>query len=63
LARVGRESKVGGSSEVEVGEKKDQGEDAFNATRAAVELGIMTFAHTTSPTTISEKFFFSLGDI
>ncbi|KAG1804869.1 heat shock protein 60, mitochondrial precursor [Suillus plorans] len=29
--------KVGGSSEVEVGEKKDQYDDALNATRAAVE--------------------------
>jgi TCP-1/cpn60 chaperonin family len=33
--------KVGGSSEVEVGEKKDQYEDALNATRAAVEEGIL----------------------
>jgi chaperonin GroEL len=34
--------KVGGSSEVEVGEKKDRYEDALNATRAAVEEGILT---------------------
>jgi chaperonin GroEL len=33
--------KVGGSSEVEVGEKKDRYEDALNATRAAVEEGIL----------------------
>jgi chaperonin GroEL len=33
--------KVGGSSEVEVGEKKDRSEDALNATRAAVEEGIL----------------------
>lgn len=33
--------KVGGSSEVEVGEKKDRYVDALNATRAAVELGIL----------------------
>lgn len=33
--------KVGGSSEVEVGEKKDRYDDALNATRAAVELGIL----------------------
>jgi chaperonin GroEL len=32
--------KVGGSSEVEVGEKKDRYDDALNATRAAVEEGI-----------------------
>jgi chaperonin GroEL len=32
---------VGGSSEVEVGEKKDRYEDALNATRAAVEEGIL----------------------
>ena len=31
--------KVGGSSEVEVGEKKDRYDDALNATRAAVEEG------------------------
>lgn len=31
--------KVGGSSEVEVGEKKDRFVDALNATRAAVEEG------------------------
>lgn len=33
--------KVGGSSEVEVGEKKDRFIDALNATRAAVEEGIL----------------------
>jgi chaperonin GroEL len=33
--------KVGGSSEVEVGEKKDRYVDALNATRAAVEEGIL----------------------
>ena len=33
--------KVGGSSEVEVSEKKDRYEDALNATRAAVEEGIL----------------------
>lgn len=33
--------KVGGSSEVEVGEKKDRLVDALNATRAAVEEGIV----------------------
>eukprot|EP00463_Aulacantha_scolymantha_P003784 TRINITY_DN4697_c0_g1_i1.p1 TRINITY_DN4697_c0_g1~~TRINITY_DN4697_c0_g1_i1.p1 ORF type:complete len:123 (-),score=29.58 TRINITY_DN4697_c0_g1_i1:311-679(-) len=33
--------KVGGSSEVEVGEKKDRVDDALNATRAAVAEGIV----------------------
>ncbi|KAK6202948.1 putative heat shock protein 60, mitochondrial precursor [Scheffersomyces amazonensis] len=33
--------KVGGSSEVEVGEKKDRYDDALNATRAAVQEGIL----------------------
>ncbi|KAM9913379.1 hypothetical protein OXX80_014286, partial [Metschnikowia pulcherrima] len=33
--------KVGGSSEIEVGEKKDRYDDALNATRAAVEEGIL----------------------
>jgi chaperonin GroEL len=33
--------KVGGSSEAEVGEKKDRYDDALNATRAAVEEGIL----------------------
>lgn len=33
--------KVGGHSEVEVGEKKDRFDDALNATRAAVEEGIV----------------------
>jgi len=32
---------VGGSSEVEVNEKKDRYTDALNATRAAVEEGIV----------------------
>jgi chaperonin GroEL (HSP60 family) len=31
--------RVGGASEVEVGEKKDRYDDALNATRAAVEEG------------------------
>merc|ERR1711909_44940 len=33
--------KIGGSSEVEVNEKKDRVVDALNATRAAVEEGIV----------------------
>lgn len=33
--------KVGGSSEIEVGEKKDRYDDALNATRAAVQEGIL----------------------
>lgn len=33
--------KIGGSSEVEVSEKKDRVEDALNATRAAVQEGIV----------------------
>merc|ERR1712023_503768 len=33
--------KVGGASEVEVSEKKDRVDDALNATRAAVEEGIV----------------------
>ena len=33
--------KVGGGSDVEVGEKRDRVIDALNATRAAVELGIV----------------------
>ena len=33
--------KVGGSSEIEVKERKDRVEDALNATRAAVEEGIV----------------------
>lgn len=33
--------KVGGASEIEVGEKKDRFVDALNATRAAVEEGIL----------------------
>jgi len=34
-------AQVGGSSEVEVNEKKDRYTDALNATRAAVEEGIV----------------------
>lgn len=34
-------SQVGGASEVEVGERKDRVTDALNATRAAVEEGIV----------------------
>lgn len=34
-------SKVGGASEAEVGERKDRVTDALNATRAAVEEGIV----------------------
>jgi chaperonin GroEL len=34
-------SQVGGTSEVEVNEKKDRINDALNATRAAVEEGIV----------------------
>lgn len=33
--------RVGGASEVEVGEKKDRYDDALNATRAAVEEGVL----------------------
>lgn len=33
--------KIGGSSDVEVSEKKDRVTDALNATRAAVEEGIV----------------------
>lgn len=33
--------KVGGSSEIEVNEKKDRVTDALNATRAAIEEGIV----------------------
>ena len=33
--------KVGGSTEMEVKEKKDRVDDALNATRAAVEEGIL----------------------
>jgi len=32
---------VGGASEAEVGERKDRATDALNATRAAVEEGIV----------------------
>ena len=38
---VSRPSQVGGSSDVEVSEKKDRVNDALNATRAAVEEGIV----------------------
>ena len=42
--------KVGGGSEVEVGEKKDRVTDALNATKAAVEEGIVPGAqHLSSP--------------
>ena len=34
-------SQVGGASEAEVGERKDRVTDALNATRAAVEEGIV----------------------
>ena len=34
--------KVGGATEVEVKERKDRVEDALNATKAAVEEGIVT---------------------
>ena len=34
-------SQIGGSSDVEVSEKKDRVNDALNATRAAVEEGIV----------------------
>jgi hypothetical protein len=43
--------KVGGGSEVEVGEKKDRVVDALNATRAAVEVGCVT-AHISIPLSI-----------
>lgn len=33
--------KIGGASEAEVGEKKDRVTDALNATKAAVEEGIV----------------------
>ena len=33
--------KIGGSSEVEMNEKKDRVNDALNATRAAIEEGIV----------------------
>ena len=51
--------KVGGATEVEVKERKDRVEDALNATRAAVEEGIVTgggcalpvsYTHLTLPT-------------
>lgn len=34
-------SQVGGASEAEVGERKDRVTDALNATRAAIEEGIL----------------------
>lgn len=53
--------KIGGSSEVEVGEKKDRVTDALNATKAAVAEGIvagggtaLTFASKTLDTLISQ---------
>lgn len=44
--------KVGGGSEVEVGEKKDRVTDALNATKAAVEEGIVP-GHLTGPSLVS----------
>ena len=41
LAHVNWRRQVGGGSDVEVGEKRDRVIDALNATRAAVELGIV----------------------
>ena len=41
LSHVNRRRQVGGGSDVEVGEKRDRVIDALNATRAAVELGIV----------------------
>ena len=38
-------SQIGGASEVEVGEKKDRVTDALNATKAAVEEGIVPGMH------------------
>lgn len=43
-------SKVGGGSDVEVGEKRDRVIDALNATRAAVELGIVVCVFITCDT-------------
>ena len=39
---------IGGASEAEVGEKKDRVNDALNATKAAVEEGIVPGENTTS---------------
>lgn len=58
--------KVGGHSEVEVGEKKDRFDDALNATRAAVEEGIVPglpllsffFSHSLSSRSKAIVFFF-----
>lgn len=44
--------KVGGGSEVEVGEKKDRVTDALNATKAAVEEGIVP-GHSTATSLVS----------
>ena len=41
MTAVSQCSQVGGSSDVEVSEKKDRVNDALNATRAAVEEGIV----------------------
>ena len=41
MKAVSQSSQVGGSSDVEVSEKKDRVNDALNATRAAVEEGIV----------------------
>ena len=45
--------KVGGSSEVEVGEKKDRVTDALNATKAAVEEGIVPGTHQTASSCVT----------
>lgn len=53
--------KVGGGSEVEVGEKKDRVTDALNATKAAVEEGIVPGAallHTCSVLQLKLCIFF-----
>lgn len=44
--------RVGGSSEVEVNEKKDRVNDALNATRAAVEEGIVPGGESQSFTSV-----------
>ena len=41
MKALSQSSQVGGSSDVEVSEKKDRVNDALNATRAAVEEGIV----------------------
>lgn len=47
--------KVGGGSEVEVGEKKDRVTDALNATKAAVEEGIVPGHLSAPPLTTSAQ--------